>query len=192
MHKAFERYLRDKATFTESELDAISLATTSKKLRKRQYLLQEGDIWRQYAFVCEGSLRTYFIDEKGSEHIMKFSTENWWAGDRESLINEVPSKLNIDALEDSVLVIFTKKDYDELKATIPTFDKMTADLLSRTYMAANQRIQTAISASTEEKYERFLQQYPGLINRVPMHMIATFLGVTAETLSRVRSSSFKK
>jgi len=96
MHKVFEACLLAKANYTDEELRKINLAVTLKKLRKRQYLLQEGDVWRHYVFVCEGGLRTYFLDDKGSEHIMKFSTENWWAGDRVSLLNEAPSKLKID------------------------------------------------------------------------------------------------
>ncbi|WP_143310668.1 Crp/Fnr family transcriptional regulator [Chitinophaga vietnamensis] len=187
MFEVFRQYLLSKAAFTPEELAQIEEKSVVKKLRRKQYLLQEGHLWKHYAFVCKGCLRTYQVDDKGVEHIFRFSPEHWWAGDRESLINGTPSTSNIDALEDSVLLLFTRDDFDALRRSIPAMEEVVNTLLSRSYMAANKRIQSAISRSTEERYKEFIEQYPDLLNRIPLHMIASYLGVTAETLSRIRA-----
>ncbi|GAA0529052.1 Crp/Fnr family transcriptional regulator [Chitinophaga japonensis] len=192
MFEVFQQYLQTKGAFTVQELDMIREQHFIKKLRRRQYLLQEGDVWKHYAFVSKGCLRIYYVDEKGVEHIMKFLTENWWAGDRESLLNSTPSEYYIDALEDAMLVMFTKENFERLCREIPTLNNMVNMLVHRSYVAANHRIHAAISFTTEEKYQHFIEKYPDLLGRVPLHMIASYIGVTPETLSRVRAASVKK
>jgi CRP-like cAMP-binding protein len=155
-------------------------------------LLQEGDLWQHYAFVCSGCLRTYTVDEKSAEHIIKFSIENWWAGDREALLNITPSKYNIDALEESILIMIKREDMDNLFIAIPEFLSMINNLINRTYIAAQNRVNDAMTFSTEERYNQFIQKFPDIFNRVPLHMIASYLGVSAERLSRIRSLSAKK
>lgn len=119
---------------------------------------------------------------------MRFSPEHWWAGDRQSITSGQPSVLNIEALEDSTLVMFTLDDFNYLLEALPEMKKMAETLLNRSLMAATNRIQAAISLSGEERYQQFAQLYPGLIKRVPQHMIASYLGITPETLSRIRAS----
>ncbi|MFD2571638.1 Crp/Fnr family transcriptional regulator [Spirosoma soli] len=186
MFDVFKAYLNDKITLTDHQFDLVQSASSLKRLRKRQFLLQEGDIWQRYAFVCQGCLRIYYLDDKGVEHIMKFCIENWWAGDRESLLTGNPARTNIDALEDSVVLLFNKEDFDQLCQTIPAFGQLINTLIDRTYIASQHRIQTNISYSAEEKYVDFIKTYPAIFNRVPLHMIASYLGVSPETLSRIR------
>lgn len=192
MFEVFQKYLSEKTTLTDTELEMIQSVSFTKKLRKRQYLLQEGDVWKHYCFVARGCLRIYRVDQKGVEHIMKFCIENWWAGDRESLLTGAPSQCNIDALEDSVLILFKKEDYDELRKKIPAFDDMVNTLIHRSYIASQDRIHSAISYTTEEKYQNFIEKYPDIFSRVPLHMIASYLGVSAETLSRIRTHAARK
>lgn len=163
-----------------------------KKLRRKQYLLQEGDVWRYNAFVCKGLLRTYTVDEKGQEHFIQFSPEDWWAGDRESYLNEQPAKYNIDAYEDSEVVLIAKDDFNMLLTNIPKFNLMMINLLERTFIALRNRMHSNISYTGEEKYLDFLKKHPDLANRLPQHMIASYLGITAETLSRIRNQLAKK
>ncbi|WP_207531596.1 Crp/Fnr family transcriptional regulator [Desertivirga arenae] len=192
MYEVFQSYLNSKIKLSEDQSKYIQSLSTIKKLRKRQYLLQEGDIWKYNAFVCSGCLRTYSLDDKGYEHIIGFAIENWWLGDRESLLSGEPSRFNIDAIEDSQILLITKENFDKICQEIPPFNNMVNSILQHSFIASQNRIHAAISYSAEEKYLNFVNKYPALANRVPQSMIASYLGITPETLSRVRNQSVKK
>ena len=108
MYEVFKAYLDDKISLTEEQHEFIRSRTVVKKLRKKQYLLQEGNHWNNKAFVSKGLLRTYSVDERGFEHVIAFAMENWWTGDREALLSGQPSRFNIDAIEESEIVIIKK------------------------------------------------------------------------------------
>jgi CRP-like cAMP-binding protein len=188
----FKDYVLAKSSVTEEDFDKIAEVCQVKKLRKRQYLLQEGDVWKYNAFVTKGCLRTYTVDDKGSEHIINFAVENWWTGDRESLASGAPSIYNIDALEDSEVVLITKNNFDNLCKEIPALNDMVNGILQKSFIVAQDRIHTFISLSAEEKYLKFLEKFPHLLMRVPQGMIASYLGITPETLSRLRKQRTKK
>jgi CRP-like cAMP-binding protein len=186
MFDVFEKYLLSKAAFTAAELQQIQAASAFKNLRKRQYLLHEGDMWAIHAFVTAGCLRTYSVDAKGAEHITSFAVENWWAGDKQGLASGEPSRYNIEAIEDSTVLVIKKEDFAQLRLALPSFDKVINDIVYRSFMASQSRVHSAISYSAEEKYREFLQKYPGFALRIPQHMVASYLGMTTETLSRIR------
>ncbi len=192
MYEVFRQYINSKTTITDEEFSLIQSLGTLKKLQKKQFLLHEGMVWKYNAFVCKGCLRTYRIDDKGNEHILQFSIENWWAGDRESLITGHPAQSNIEALEDSVVLLFTQEQFLTICKEIPNFNAMIINILEKSFIAAQNRIHASISYTTEEKYQSFLNSYPNIANRIPQHMIASYLGVTAETLSRLRTQAAKK
>lgn len=192
MFDSFKKYITEKATFTEQELELIESVSKIKKLRKRQYLLQEGDVWRFNAFVCKGFVRSYFIDYKGQEHIMNFAPENYWTGDRDSLATELPSKYNIDALEDSEILLIKKTDFEMLCKTIPSFNDLINSIIQKSFVVSQDRIHINIALSAEEKYRNFVSKFPQIANRIPQHMIASYLGISPETLSRVRTNAIKK
>lgn len=192
MYDVFQKYLKEKAAFTAEELERIQSFAVIKKLRKRQYLLQEGDIWKYDAFITKGCLRTYSVDERGAEHILSFSMENWWTGDRESLMAQQPSRFNIDAIEDSELVVFTHDNFEMLCGEIPALNNMINTILQKSFIAAQNRIQASLSLTAEEKYLNFISKYPGFATRIPQAMIASYLGMTPETLSRIRKQTAKK
>lgn len=192
MIDVFIKYLQEKGNFSPEELDAIVAVTTIKKLRKRQYLLQEGDVWKNNAFVTKGCLKTYSVDDKGNEHILYFAVENWWTGDRESLQTGKPSIYNIEAIEDAEIALISKEKFDSLTANIPAFNNMINVIIQKSFVVAQSRIYTFMGLSAEEKYRFFLQKFPHLPARVPQNMIASFLGITPETLSRVRKQIAKK
>jgi len=162
-----------------------------KKLRKRQYFLQEGDVCKYIGFVVKGSARTFTVDEKGHEHILKLSLENWWLADFESFYLLTPSRFNIEALEDLEVLQSTNAQIEEFLKHIPAFSAM-ASLINQNYTIANQkRMQAAMSYTAEERYEDLISNYPDFLKRFPQNMIASYLGLSRETLSRIRKNSFK-
>lgn len=188
----FLNYLKRQFPISDQELELVRSVARIKKLRRKQYLLQEGDVWHYNAFVLSGLLRTYTVDDKGAEHFIQFSPENWWAGDRESYIYETPAKYNIDAYEETEIVLISKTDFDMLLVEIPTLAKFMLGLLEKSFIALRNRVHSSIADSAEAKYLAFLKVYPDIANRLPQHMIAAYLGITAETLSRVRNHISKK
>jgi len=184
-----EKYILEKSNLTTDQLQKIEAVCQYKRLRKRQYLLQEGDVWGYNAFVVKGCVRVYKIDEKGNESILSFAIENWWTGDRESLLTGNPSDYNIDALEDSEIILINKPNFEKLCSDIPSFNDLVGAILQNSFIASQRRIQTFLSLSAEERYLQFLKTYPQLATRIPQGMIASYLGMTPETLSRVRNQS---
>ena len=186
MFESFADYLREKAGVTDEELKLLQNVAIEKRLRKRQYLLQEGDVSHYNSFIVKGCLRLYRVGKDGTEYILKFGIENWWMSDYESFNSGFPSKSNIDALEDCELILIKKEDFDHLFNTIPNLKNLRAKLDNRSFDASQNRILSNISDTAEEKYSNFMQSYPDIYNRVPLHMIASFLGLSRETLTRIR------
>lgn len=162
-----------------------------KKLRKRQYFLQEGDICKYTGFIVKGSARTFTVDEKGHEHILKLSIENWWLNDFESFYHLTPSRFNIQALEDMEILQITNAHVDEFIKPIPAFSAMQNVIGQNYTIAAQKRMQSAISRSGEERFQDLVNEYPHFLQRFPQNMIASYLGLSPETLSRIRKNSLK-
>ena len=192
MYDTFQEYLDRKILLTNDEKELIRSVSILKKLRKKQYLLQEGDVWKYHAFITKGCMRTYAVDEKGIEHIIYFGVENWWIGDRESLLNQAPSRLNIDAIEDAELVLFTNPNFEMICSKIPAFRDMVYAIISKSFNVNQNRILSGISKTAEEKYRDFIEKYADFATRIPQSMIASYLGIKPETLSRIRSTLGKK
>ncbi|SEN60038.1 cAMP-binding domain of CRP or a regulatory subunit of cAMP-dependent protein kinases [Mucilaginibacter gossypiicola] len=192
MFELFKEYISQKTTLTDADYAKIKAVCIYKKLRKRQYLLQEGDVWKYNAFITKGLLRFYSVDENGRENIVSFAKENWWTGDRASLLTGEPSKNNIDAIEDTELILITKANFDRLCLDIPAFNDMVNAIINKSFITSQNRIHAAISFTAEQKYLDFVQKYPDLSLRVPQAMIASYLGITPETLSRVRKETVKR
>ena len=189
MTEAFLHYLTAKGSFTAAELAQIAAASSARKLKRRHTLLRKGDVCRHMVFVVSGALRLYRTDEDGTEHILRFATENWWLNDHESFNSGLPAKGTIDALEDSQLLLWSKADWEQLTTDIPALDVVQSRLLSRSLEAHVNRLYTALSHSAEARYQEFVQTFPDLYQRVPLRMIASYLGVSRETLSRIRRHS---
>lgn len=185
----FERLfqnLAEKVELTEDEKELTKTFFLPKKLRKRQYLLQEGDAAKYVAFVEKGILRSYTVDEKGSEHILQFAFEGWWIGDAYSMLTNEPSQYNIDALEDCELLLLSKTAEAQLLDRVPKMERYFRILMQNHLIALQRRITSSLSRSAEEKYNELIQSCPTIPQRIPQHMMASFLGITPETLSRIR------
>jgi len=174
----------DKATFRENVI--------VKRLRKRQYLLQEGEVCKTLAFVSKGILRSYLVDEKSNERIIQFAPEGWFISDLYSFITENNSALNIDAIESSEVVLINKTAHAHLENLIPQFFKFNYLQYRGAYIALQKRLTDMFILSAEEKYIKMLKVYPDITQLVPQHMIASYLGLTPETVSRVRKKLGEK
>jgi CRP-like cAMP-binding protein len=175
-----------KVELTVAEQQKLKTFFIPKKLRKKQYLLQDGDVSLYTAFVEKGMLRSYTIDEKGNEHIIQFATEDWWISDMYSFFTGEPSSYSIEALEDSELLLINRKSYDEMLLAIPKMERYLRILVQNSLIATQRRLSGKLSLSAAENYKNLLNGCNNIVQRVPQHMIASFLGITPETLSRIR------
>jgi CRP-like cAMP-binding protein len=187
MFELFSQKVREQIQITDEELEFAKTLFIPKKLRKKQYLLQEGDVCRYTAFVEKGMLRTFTVDEKGNEPVLQFSSEGWWIADLYSFLTEEPSIYNIEALENCELLLITKPSWDRLLEKAPVFERYFRILIQNNLIATQRRLMSSLSETAEEKYKKLIKDFPGCLNRVPQHMIASYLGITPETLSRIRS-----
>jgi CRP-like cAMP-binding protein len=176
---------------TNEEEALIEVTFQPKKLRKKQYFLQEGEVCKYAGFIVKGAMRQYSVDDKGVEHIVPLYIENYWAVDRESSIMLTPSKYNIDTWEDTELLIITRGEMLDLLEKIPALVKMIRTMDERNAIASQRRLNSTISNSAEKRYEEFFNNHPQFIQRFPQHLIASFLGITKETLSRIRKQAMK-
>jgi CRP-like cAMP-binding protein len=191
MYDLFFKELKEKVDFSNNEIGIIKEELTPKKIRKRQYLLQEGDVCKFISFVERGTMRSYTVDEKGAEHIMQFALEGWMIADLYSFLTAEPATYNIDALEDCELVLISKASHEKLLASMWNYEKYIRLQLTNAYIAMQKRITSIISFTLDERYAYFNALYPDIVQRVPQHMIASYMGLTAETLSRVRRRNLK-
>jgi len=177
---------------TQEERDYFTSAIQIKRLRKKQYLVQEGDVCRYESFVNKGCLRTYHVDEKGQEHIAQFAIEGWWISDMYSFLTVTPARFNVDALEDSELLCLDKPSVEELYIQVPKSERFFRIILQNAFIAHQQRIIANMSKTAEERYLDFINHYPKVEQRVPQHQIASYLGITPESLSRIRRQLTEK
>jgi CRP-like cAMP-binding protein len=192
MFEIFETYITANGDFTPEDLRLMRSLATVKKVRRKELLLQEGEICRYKIFIAKGLLKTYVVSHEGVEHILRFSPENSWTTEAESLRNQTPAQSNIEALENSEVVMWTRESLGELFASIPAFKAYTDRLIQSALKATHERVLINLSYTSEEKYEDFIATFPDIFSRVPLHMVASYLGVSRETLSRIRHARVKQ
>lgn len=191
MFDVFEKYLRERIEISDEDIEQIRAASVVRILKRWQPILQDGEIWRINCFIASGCFRLYRYGEDGTDHTLRFGVDNWWISDQESYNNETPSDYNIEALAASTVIIWTKEKWEQLIAAIPALKKFNDNLLAKSYEASQRRIYYLISYSAEKKYEEFQRTYPSVFNRVPLHMVASYIGISRETLSRLRKQYTK-
>jgi len=173
------------------EIEALKKAFKARRIKRRQFILQEGDVCKLNTFVVEGCFRMYFVDEKGKEHNIQFAVENWWIGDIGSFHSEEPSKLYIEAIENSIILQIKKQDQLDLFVNHPKFNRIFRVFTENALVTYQRRVLQNISSTAEERYLDFLKRYPYFFNRISNVQIASFLGVTPEFLSTIRKKIAK-
>ena len=186
MFELLYKKITEKIPLSEEEFEVCKALFTPRKVRKKQFLLQEGDVSKYQVFVNKGLLRSYTIDDKGAEHILQFALEGWWTADLYSFFTEEPSLFNIEALEDSELLLINRPSWETLLEKLPVLERYFRILIQNSLIATQRRLMESLSETAEKKYLKFMKMYPESIQRVPQHMIASYLGITRETLSRLR------
>lgn len=181
-----QSYLEARATLTADDIDFMRKVFVPRSLAAGEFLQRAGEVARYAAFVAAGCLRSYVIDAKGKEHIVQFAPETWWLADATSLTMRTRSQYFIDAIEDSDVMLIDGPSHQKVIDNVPGYGEAMRAGLQRHAAAKDQRIATALSASAEERYLDFLETYPSIVQRVPQLMLASYLGMTPETLSRIR------
>ena len=162
-----------------------------RSVKRRQFILQEGEICKHNTFVLEGCFKMYFVDDSGKEHNLQFAIENWWIGDIGSFHSEEPSKLHIEAMENSIILQIKKEDQLRLFVDYPKFNRIFRVLAENAMVGLQKRTIQNISSTAEERYLDFLKRHPQFFNRISNVQIASYLGVTPEFLSAIRKKIAK-
>jgi CRP-like cAMP-binding protein len=184
----FDNYL----PLDDKEKDALRMRIIEKNVKRRQFILQEADVCRHYNFVISGLFRMYAVDKNGTEHNMQFTGENGWICDIGSFNSEKPTRLSIEALEPSTILRIEKSNLLYLYANFPKFDRNFRVITENKFIELENRVLQNISSTAEERYQAFLEQYPHLTNRLPNTQIASYIGITPEFLSKIRSNLSNK
>lgn len=187
-----DRYVSRCLELRPEELQFFHSILKPVSLKKKEWLLREGEIEEHEAFVVKGCLRKYCIDDDGSEIVLQFAVEDWWIGDIASFVEQKPSQVAIQALEDAELLLIHHDDKEALFQQVPAFERMFRLMVQRSLVVLQDRFVATLAQSADVRYQAFMEKYPDIAQRVPQHYIASYLGITPEFLSRVRARMAKK
>lgn len=186
MHDLLLQHIAKLVTLNEQQQEYIKAAFHQRRLKKKEFLLQAGDLCRNEHFVTKGCLRAYLIDPEGKEHIIQFALEEWWIGDMRSFMRGVPADYFIEAMEYCEILEIDKPGLELLFEQVPPFERFYRIIVQNAFMALQQRVLANLSQTADERYNAFIDRYPTIEQRVPQHQVAAYLGMTPEFLSRIR------
>jgi len=180
-------YIRKFVNLTVEEETLLCSKVVLRNYLKDQYIVQQGDICRSACFIFNGCTKTFYMDKEGQEHIVMFSVEDWWSSDLGSFVSQAPADYNVQCLENTELIQFTYDTLEELYIEIPKLERLFRKIVERAFIASQKRIIRNFSLSSKERYLLFSNTYPQIERRVPQYMIASYLGITKEFLSKIKS-----
>ncbi|WP_299160647.1 Crp/Fnr family transcriptional regulator [uncultured Tenacibaculum sp.] len=180
-------YINKHILLTPEEEAFLLSKITHRNYLKDQYIAQQGDVCKTVNFIVSGCTKTFYMNLEGQEHVIMFSIEDWWASDLGSFITQTPSDFNVQCIENTQLIQFTFDNLEELYAEIPKLERVFRKIVERAFVASQKRIVRNFSLSAKERYLIFKSTYPKIEQRVPQYMIASYLGITKEFLSKIKS-----
>jgi len=186
MHEVLITSVRKRIKLSAEEEETLKRFFIPKKVRKRQFILNAGDVCQHLTFVEKGMLRSFSADDNGHEHVVQFAVEGWWISDLGSFISGDSSIYNIEALEDCEILNLTNPQLEEMTAKLPCMEHYFRVLMQNNIVALQRRLIATVSLTAEEKYSKLMEVCPDIINRASQQHVASYLGLTPETLSRVR------
>lgn len=192
MFEQLDQFVDHCISLTPQERELFHSLLQFRKIRKRAFLLQEGEVCDFEAYIVKGCIRTYYLSDEGTETILSFAIEDWWVSDLYSFTEQKPSHMFIEALEDCELLIIDHRSKAELYQKIPKFETLFRLLVQRSLFALQRRFHSLVSQTAEQRYKTFTDKYPQIVQRVPQHQIARYLGVSPEFLSKVKSAMLRK
>jgi CRP-like cAMP-binding protein len=185
-------YIKQYVSISDAETELFCSAFKEIKVRKRQILVQPGFVAKSRYFVLQGALRAYVIGDTGQDQTIQLAIEDWWISDYNSYIFQQPASMFVEAVEDSVLLQISFEEEQKLKAAGYTFETFFRMMAERAAAFMQRRIIIGLTLSAEERYDNFLARYPQMANRFPQYVIASYLGMTTEFLSKIRNRKLKK
>lgn len=185
--EAFVKFINSYVSLAPEEETILLSKVSYRKYLKGQYVVQQGDICKYSGFVISGVTRTFYVDDEGQEHIIMFSMENWWASEIGSFVTQTPSDYNVQCIENTELVQLSYSDQEELFKAIPKMERFFRLILEKAFVASQKRIVSNFSMSAKDRYLQFKTEYPELEQRIPQYMVASYLGITKEFLSKIKS-----
>ena len=185
MYKEFRNHIEKITILTDEEFDFVYSHFTTKKLKKHQFLVQEGEYVLNDFWVVKGLVKAYHNDANGKQHIIQFALEDWWITDYQAYFNQTQSTLTVDCLEDTEVLCLTLENREKICSELHKIEHFFRKKSNSGYVALQRRILSFLSENAKERYEQFLIQYPSLLQRIPKTLIASYLGVSRETLSRL-------
>ena len=180
-------YINKYVELTPEEEAIIENKVVYRKYLKGQYIFQQGDVCHYQSFVISGCTKTFYLDEEGQEHIVLFSVEDWWLSDIGSFITQTPGDFNIQCIEPTELIMFSYDASEYLYEKIPKLERFFRQVLERGLVATQKRLIRNFSLSAKERYLYFKNQYPHIEQRIPQYLVASYLGITREFLSKIKA-----
>ena len=180
-------YISKYVTLTNTEEHFLTSRLSSRKYIKGQYILQQGDISQTECFIISGCTKMFYLDDKGQEHIIMFSIEDWWTSDLGSFISQTPSDFNVQCLENTEIIQFSYENIEEIFSKIPKLERFFRKIIEKAFVASQKRIIRNFSLTAKERYLIFKESYPKIEQRIPQYLVASYLGITKEFLSKIKS-----
>lgn len=180
-------YIAQHVALTKEEEAILESKVSYRKYLKGQFVVQQGDVCKYECFVISGCTKTYYVDDEGQEHIVMFSIEDWWTSDIGSFISQTPADFNIQCIENTELIMFSYDEIEALYEAIPKLERFFRRIIEKALVASQKRIIRSFSLSAKDRFLYFRNQYPKIEQRIPQYMIASYLGISKEFLSKIKS-----